>query len=278
MSDFKRFVRKYIEKAQDHEIDTLFKHFAVDVVADLTKSLTLRDFKEAFGREIRDLSANIACNIEDIIKPLATKIRAFKVNVSSLFEKYDKNQNRRLSAEELAQALKNDMKLDLQDDEINAIREYFRNRHNSLEINELDFITLLNVKFIRTFDEVDAKKCLSLLKHRIYQASGRTATMICAPYDSEGVKRLSLRNFKHALHSLKVLNQFQVDNLTKYLDKEDDGFISVDLFDAELRNAQNMQIGGASGAGASFGRGNSMKSESAGSTMGGMTTQKWKAK
>jgi hypothetical protein len=30
-SDFKRFVKKYIEKAADYEIDSLFKHFATSV-------------------------------------------------------------------------------------------------------------------------------------------------------------------------------------------------------------------------------------------------------
>lgn len=27
-ADFKRFIRKYIDKAVDHEIDSLFRHFA----------------------------------------------------------------------------------------------------------------------------------------------------------------------------------------------------------------------------------------------------------
>lgn len=112
-ADFKRFVKKYIEKAADHEIDSLFRHFAVDVVAGITGQLTLNDFTDAFGREVKELSNNVACSIEDIIKPLATKIQKFKVNVSSLFERYDKNQNRKLSAEELALALEKDMKLTL---------------------------------------------------------------------------------------------------------------------------------------------------------------------
>ena len=28
--DFKRFVKKYIDKAADHEIDSLFRHFTED--------------------------------------------------------------------------------------------------------------------------------------------------------------------------------------------------------------------------------------------------------
>ncbi len=74
------------------------------------------------------------------------------------------------------------------------------------------------------------------MKQRIYVALGRTAKMICRDFDVEGIERLTLRNFKHALHSLKLLTQYQIDNLTKYLDTDDDGFISVDKFDVELRN------------------------------------------
>ena len=78
-----------------------------------------------------------------------TKIKKFNVNISELFEKYDRNKNRRLSAEELAKALRNDMRIELNDEEINAIKEYFKNRHNTNEIGELDFIGLLNMKFLR---------------------------------------------------------------------------------------------------------------------------------
>lgn len=75
------------------------------------------------------------CSVEDIIKPLATKIKKFNVNVAQLFEKYDKNQNKRLSAEELAYALAKDLNIHLTDDETGAIKEYFKNKHNTLEIS-----------------------------------------------------------------------------------------------------------------------------------------------
>jgi hypothetical protein len=39
------------------------------------------------------------------------------------------------------------MKMNLAEDEVQAIKEYFKNRHNTLEIGELDFISLLNMKF-----------------------------------------------------------------------------------------------------------------------------------
>jgi len=106
-SDFRNFVKKYVDKAADFEIDSLFRHFTQDIKT----FLTLEDFKEAFIREIKDQVFKI--NIEDIIKPLATKIKLFGVNVSQLFDKYDTNGNGRLSAEELSRALKNDFNINL---------------------------------------------------------------------------------------------------------------------------------------------------------------------
>ena len=55
-----------------------------------------------------------AINIEDIVKPLSTKIKKYNVNVAMLFEKYDKNKNGRLSARELANALYSDFKISLE--------------------------------------------------------------------------------------------------------------------------------------------------------------------
>ena len=41
-ADFKKFIKKYIDKAVDHEMDSMFQHFAgVNTVAGLTKQLTL---------------------------------------------------------------------------------------------------------------------------------------------------------------------------------------------------------------------------------------------
>lgn len=56
-----------------------------------------------------------------------------------------------------------------------------------------------------------------------------------SPYDMEKTRNLTLRNFKAGLNSLKALSQYQIDNLAKYLDKEDTGFISIDDFDVAIR-------------------------------------------
>ena len=98
--------------------------------------------------------------------------------------------------------------------------------------------------------------------------------MICRDYDVEGIERLSLRNFKHALHALKVLTQYQIDNLTKYLDKADDGFIAVEVFEETLRLVHAPAAGS---FGATLGHSTSGNNLSMGgaNSVSGRRDQKW---
>lgn len=56
-----------------------------------------------------------------------------------------------------------------------------------------------------------------------------------SPYDMEKTRNLTLRNFKAGVHSMKCLSSYQIDNLAKYLDKDDTGFISIDDLDVAVR-------------------------------------------
>jgi len=73
------------------------------------------------------------------------------------------------------------------------------------------------------------------------------------------------------------LNQYQIDNLTKYLDTGDDGFIAVDRFDVELRNAHAPAAGGASMGNTlnQSASGNTLHNQTMGSSMAGKRRQKW---
>ena len=198
--DFRRFVRKYVEKAEEHEIDSLMRHFTQEKGRG---TIMLQEFMDAFGRDVKDQSFKIG--IEDIVKPLQTKINRFNVNMSALFDKYDKNRNGRLSAEELADALRQDMNIQLQEDEVAGVKEYFKNKYGTLEINKCDFIEMLKAKFERKCDAEDAKKALALVKQRMTTV-GKTPMQVMNTFDMEKTKRLSLRNFKMAVHSLKTLS------------------------------------------------------------------------
>lgn len=72
-----------------------------------------------------------------------------------------------MSAEELASALEKDMRITMEKEDVQAISEYFKNRHNSNEIGALDFMSLMNMKFTRVFDEHEAKRTLVLIKQRV---------------------------------------------------------------------------------------------------------------
>ena len=55
--------------------------------------------------------------------------------------------------------------------------------------------------------------------------------------DSEKTGNLTLRNFKKAINNLHVLNQYSIDNLARYLDKENNGFVSVYNFEFEINQS-----------------------------------------
>jgi Ca2+-binding EF-hand superfamily protein len=106
-------------------------------------------------------------NIEDIIKPLATKVKKFNVNIPTLFDKYDKNKNQRLSAEELRDALNDDHGIILQDEELRTVKEYFMNKYRSQQISKQAFVELLTTKFEMKSDGVEARKCLVDVRNKL---------------------------------------------------------------------------------------------------------------
>lgn len=65
-------------------------------------------------------------------------------------------------------------------------------------------------------------------------------------YNSEKSSMINLFNFKTAVNSLKVLSQYNLDNLAKYLDKQNEGYIDIGDFAASVSNsgALNNTMGG----------------------------------
>ena len=90
-------------------------------------------------------------SIEDIIKPLASKARRFQLNLNDLFDRYDKNHNGRLDVDELRAALKL-AKINIDDDDMQILREYFRAKDRSGKIKKADFIALMTTTFERKID------------------------------------------------------------------------------------------------------------------------------
>jgi Ca2+-binding EF-hand superfamily protein len=56
--------------------------------------------------------------------------------LSVLFDKYDKNKNLKISAEELRDAFAADHGINLQDEEVKAIKDYFMNKFRAPKITK----------------------------------------------------------------------------------------------------------------------------------------------
>jgi len=158
-------VRSLYEKVTAPEIAHIFKHFDKGNKGYVSKN----DFLTTFNSEIRETQTQqgFQLGIEDIIKPLATRIRKYNVNVNKIFKDYDKNHNGRLSAEELANAMLTDYGIKMQEDEIKGIRDYFMNKYKSKEIPNSAFTELLNTKFEKKTDAAEARKSLYDIRNRL---------------------------------------------------------------------------------------------------------------
>lgn len=183
-----------------------------------------------------------ALGIEDIVKPLATKARKFNVDLGDLFARYDTDKNNRLSAEELRNALaKNN--LSLSPDDVNVLKEYFRNKYgakagfnNSAEITKEDFIKMMGTKFDRKYDQAEARKSLFDVRNKLEQLH-ITPQKLLMEYNSDTTELINISSFKIAIHSLKCLGQYDIDNLTKSCDTNNEGYISIGSFVAQVNNA-----------------------------------------
>lgn len=78
-ADFKKMVKTILNKMADFEMEMLFKHFDASRRGAITKI----EFLAAFKTEVRQQT--FQCNIEDIIKPLATKLKKFNISIGSIF-------------------------------------------------------------------------------------------------------------------------------------------------------------------------------------------------
>ena len=182
-----------------------------------------------------------ALSIEDIIKPLQTKAIKFDVNLSKQFDKYDTDGNHRLSAEELRDALgKNN--LHLTDDDVLVLKDFFRMKYKSNEIKKEDFIRMMETKFERKFESKDAKQALFDVRNKLEQMP-QNPTKLLNEFNTERTELINICSFKKAMNHLKCLGQYDIDNLAKYLDTKNEGYISIAEFSAATGTAFDLRGG-----------------------------------
>ena len=102
-------------------------------------------------------------SIEDVIKPLASRARKVKGNVSAVFDAIDTNRNGLVSAEELRDGLVK-AGIRMSDEDVAMIKEYFRAKTRREQIGKQEFLALLGTTFERKFDQAAARKSLSDIK------------------------------------------------------------------------------------------------------------------
>lgn len=59
-------------------------------------------------------------------------------------------------------------------------------------------------------------------------------------YNADKSEKINLRSFKIAINDLKCLTLYNIDNLAKYMDTENEGFISTNRFFASVNNSNTM--------------------------------------
>ena len=127
--------------------------------------VTKNDFLTAIRSEFVQ-QQTFQISIEDVIKPLATKAKKYGAHVSLIFSAYDKDKNSKLSVEELQAAMAK-QGINLGIEEVQMMKDYFKNMYGSTEVSKNAFIELLGTKFVREFDEKKARKSLKDLNAKV---------------------------------------------------------------------------------------------------------------
>ena len=238
LNDFNRLIKSLYERVSPAELVYVQRHFDRGNKGYVSK----QEFLSILNQDVTMQSVGsggFQLDIEDIIKPLATRCRNFNYNVAAVFDNYDRNKNGRLSAEELRDALQKDFSISLEQDEVKGITDFFVNKYKTKEISKTAFIDLLlNSQFKNKADAQEARKSLYDLKQR-FETTKTTPQRFLQEANPEKSELITIRLFKVTLNNLKLLTLPNINNLTKYMDKKNDGFISIGDFAAEVSNSYN---------------------------------------
>jgi hypothetical protein len=121
-------------------------------------------------------------------------------------------------------------------DEVKIMRDYFMNKYKSKEISKTAFTELLKTKFENKHDAAEARKALYDVKHKL-EVMKMTPMKLIEQVNFNREDPITIRTFKSALNSLHVLTQYSIDNLTKFMDKQNSGFITISDVNASINSA-----------------------------------------
>ena len=67
-----------------------------------------------------------------------------------------------------------------------------------------------------------------------------TPAKLLMSWNPDKIENINIASFKMAINSLKCLGGYDIDNLTKYLDVKNEGYISIGDFQAKVDTASIM--------------------------------------
>lgn len=140
------------------------------------RSIPKSKFLDWFGQDEQE--KQFQYGIEDIIKPMATYLKEKKLTVGSLFEKYDQNRNQMLSAKEIANAVKQILRFEMSDEEIQTLHEFFRNKFRRSEVKKHEFVQIIDKKTIRKYDSAQARTSLQRIRVQLQKSGNRDISAI----------------------------------------------------------------------------------------------------
>lgn len=233
--EFKALISQLIgSKVAEFEVQSIFKELDQNSTGMIPKSR----FLDWFGHEEQEKLFQVG--IEDIIKPLKTfmykkqldsqkgkkaGVMTLQQQIDDLFKNYDKDGDQMMSANELNTALGEMLGFKMTGEEVETMKEFFRAKFRKDSIRKLEFKKLLDTENKRQWDMKTAKMALRQVKQQLTKV-GKTIPNLFKDYLVEDFpNEVTLRGFKYGMNSLKVLTQQQINNLSKYLDRKNNGFI-----------------------------------------------------
>lgn len=157
----------------------------------------------------------------------------------ALFRKYDRDGDALMTADELKGALRDLLDYDMTQEEVKTMREFFRARFKARDgLKQAEFLKLIEQEHAMLFDGKAARAAVADVNKALKRQARDIRSLLVAQAlpqaAGEEAKEVTVRGFKLAIYGLNCLTQQGVNNLSKWLDRNNNGFIEMSDVEAAL--------------------------------------------
>ena len=153
-----------------------------------------------------------------------------------------------MSAKELAVAIKAMLQFEMTDEEIQTMHEFFRAKFRRSEVKRTEFQDLIEKKTVRKYDSANARRALQRIRAQLQKSGNRDITTILSRAQGSYAGEVTSRNFKLQVFSLGCLTQQEVNNLSKYMDRSNNGMIKISDVEMALSGDKYSPVAGVAGS------------------------------